>query len=53
MQVGFLGGADAQIFVVQGILTPSVPLTSTAAQLFVLSIKTAFCGPIIRDSNIV
>jgi hypothetical protein len=31
----------------------AVLLTSTAAQLFVLFIKIAFCGPIIRDSNIV
>jgi len=51
--VGLLGGAGAQVFVVQGMLTRTVPLTSTARQLFVLFTKTTFYGPIIRGMNIV
>jgi hypothetical protein len=41
--MGLLGGAVAQMFVVQGVLTRSVPLISTAAPV-------AFC--IVHQNNI-
>jgi hypothetical protein len=50
---GLTRGADAQIVVVQGMLTRKVPLTSTATHLFVMFIKAAYRGPRIRDGNIV
>ena len=40
--MGLLEGADAHSFVVQGMLTRTVPLTSIAVPIFVLFIKTTF-----------